>query len=173
MERPPIPERFPPLQWRKPAFLWTPLALALAVGWPGAVFYNDPGPQRIVLVAGALVFAIALITLGGAYALRRPPRARRNVILHVVFAGALAALTAPFVLTNLLALVANYERDGAGAAFTPEMSLAMAPLAFVVGLPIALVSGVMFAWAAFARRAPGGGDILGDDIFSHDVQPFR
>ena len=31
--RAPIPQRIAPLSWRKPAFLWTPAALAIAIGF--------------------------------------------------------------------------------------------------------------------------------------------
>ena len=144
----PIPQRIPPLSWRRPAFIWTPLALALAIGWPAALFYRDAGLQQLVLVAGASVFALALATLGASWALGRAPRARRIVVGHVVIAGALASLAAPFVLTQLLAIVADYEHAGAGQRFTLPMSLALAPLALVLGLPVALASGIVFAWVA-------------------------
>ena len=166
----PIPQRIAPLTWRKPVFLWTPLALALAIGWPAALFANDPGPQRVALVSGFVVFALALITLGASWALGQAPRARRVVVLHVVLAGAIAALVAPFVLTELLALVADYEREGGGANFSFTMSLAMAPLALLLGLPIALISGIVFAWVALARGRIGDTDLL---EFKDDVQPFR
>ena len=84
-------------------------------------------------MAGATVFALALVSLGVSWATGRAPRARRIVVLHVVTAGALVALVAPFVLTQLLAIVADYNREGAGANFTMTMSLALAPLAMVLG----------------------------------------
>jgi hypothetical protein len=167
----PIPERIAPLTWRKPTLVWTPLALALAIGWPAALFYNDPGPQRLALVAGAAVFALALLTLGASWAIGRAPRVRRIVVVHVVLAGALVALAAPFVLIELLALVADYEHEGAGESFSFEMSLAMVPLALVIGLPMALFSGIVFAWVALKRGVPGRDKLIVDDRF--DVQPFR
>lgn len=173
MAGPPIPQRIPPLSWRRPTFLWTPIALAIAIGWPAALFYQDAAPQRIALIAGAAVFAIALITLGISWATGRAPRARRIVVLHVVVAGAIAALIAPFALTELLAAVADMQSAGAGAQFTLTMSLAMVPLALVLGLPIALVSGIVFAWTALVRRHGAPGDVLDDGVFRNDVQPFR
>ena len=86
MAQPPIPQRIPPLRWRGPAFLWTPLALAAAVGWPAALFYNDLEVQKLTLVCGALVFAFALVTLGVAWALGIAPRTRRTVVIHVLIA---------------------------------------------------------------------------------------
>lgn len=169
----PVPQRIAPLTWRKPTLVWTPLALALAIGWPAAVFYNDPNPQRLALVAGAAMFALALISLGVSWMMGRAPKARRIVVLHVVIAGALAALAAPFVLIELLALVADYEREGAGESFTFAMSLAMIPLALVIGLPMALVSGIVFTWVALKRTAVGDGDLLDDGVFRDDVQPFQ
>lgn len=169
----PVPQRIAPLSWRKPTLLWTPIALALAIGWPAALFYNDPAPQRLALVAGAAVFALALLTLGASWMTGRAPKARRIVVLHVVAAGAVVALAAPFVLIELLALVADYEREGADESFTFAMSLAMIPLALVIGLPITLVSGIVFAWVALKGGRAGGGDLLDDGVFRDDVQPFR
>lgn len=175
MAEPPIPQRIPPLTWRKPAFLWTSIALALAIGWPTALFYNDVGPQRMALVALFVIFAIALVTLGVSWAMRRVPKTRRTVVVHVVIAGVITCLLAPFVLTELLATVAN-SGAGEGQRFTLEMTLAMAPLALVLGLPIALISGIIFAWVALTRargRKRNGKDLLDDGVFRHDVQPFR
>jgi hypothetical protein len=165
----PIPQRIPPLTWRKPAILWTPLALALAIGWPAAAFYDEPAMQRTVLVVGAAAFALALITLGASWVLRRAPKARRVVVLHVVIAGAIVSLAAPFVLTELLTAIAGPAR----ATAPLEMALALTPLALVLGLPIALVSGIVFAWTALAQPRERPTDLLDDGVFRHDVQPFR
>jgi hypothetical protein len=164
----PIPQRIPPLTWRKPAFLWTPIALALAIGWPAALFYEELGPQRFAIAALFAVFAIALVTLGISWIMGRPPKTRRVVVLHVVMAGAIAALAAPFVLTSLLALVAEYEQEGAAEHFSLAMSLATTPLVVMLGLPVVLVSGIVFAWIALKRGAPAR-----EDDYRHDVQPFR
>jgi hypothetical protein len=174
MRGPPIPQRIPPLSWRRPSLIWTPVALAAAIGWPAALFYNDPGLQRLALVAGASVFALALVSLGASWVFGHAPRARRTVVMHVVIAGALASLAAPFVLTELLATVANYEQSGASDNFTLAMSMAMAPLALVLGLPIALVSGILFAWIAMTRgNRFRDGDLLDDHVFRRDAQPFH
>lgn len=167
----PIPQRIAPLTWRRPTFIWTPVALAAAIGWPAALFYQDQTPQRLALVAGAAVFAIALTTLGVGWALGRPPKARRVVVLHVVLAMCIAAVLAPFVLTQLLAAVADYKQEGAGQQFGLDMSLAMTPLVIVLGLPIGLISGILFAWIALARPRADAEEIVGD--FRRDVQPFR
>ena len=174
MAAPPIPQRIPPLAWRQPAFLWTPLALAVAIGWPAALFFNDYSLQQLVVVAGAVVFALALISLGAAWALRRPPRTRRTVVMHVVVAGAAASCVVPFILTQLLGAVANYSHSGAGANFTLPMAMTMLPLAIVLGLPIALVSGIAFTWIALKRQSPDEPrDLLSDGLLHSDVQPFR
>ena len=168
MRSPPIPQLIPPLEWREPAFIWTPIALALAIGWPAALLPNDVALQRLALVAGAVVFAFALLTLGASWALGRAPRTRRTVVLHVLFAGVAAALAAPFVLSELLALVAGAERTG---NFSTSMSLALTPLALVFGLPMALLSGTVFAWIALSRPRQ---ERVDDRIFvADDVQPFR
>ncbi len=171
MPTPGIPQRIPPLAWRKPAFLWTPIALAASVGWPAALFYNDAGPQRLALIAGAIVFALALVSLGVSWASGQAPRSRRTVVLHVVLAGALVTLIAPFVLTQLLAAVANAQEAHSAGSFTLAMALAMIPLALVVGLPMMLVSGIIFSWLALSRGRRD--ELLSDGVFRDDVQPFR
>ena len=166
MRSPPIPQRIPPLTWRQPAFLWTPLALALAIGWPAALFYDDIGPQRVAISALFIIFALALVSLGASWALGRAPRTRRIVVLHVVTAGVVTAIAAPFVLTWLLGAVAS---GGASESFSLAMSLATTPLVLMLGLPVILVSGIVFAWTALKR------DVMRNerDDYRHDVQPFR
>lgn len=165
MRGPPIPQRIPPLSWRKPAFLWTPIALALSIGWPMALFYEDVGPQRMAIAALFVVFAVALVTLGASWVMGRPPKSRRIVVLHVVTAGVIAALAAPFVLTSLLALVAH---EGAAQQFSLAMSFATTPLVVMLGLPVVLVSGIVFAWTALKRSAP-----VSEEDYRYEVQPFR
>jgi hypothetical protein len=165
----PIPQRIAPLAWRKPAFLWTPIALALAIGWPVALFYDEVGPQRLAITALFVVFAVALVTLGASYAIGQPPKSRRIVVLHVVTAGVVAALLAPFVLTWLLGVVAETEHQGAAAQFSLAMSFATTPLVVILGLPVVLVSGIAFAWTALKRGVTADRD----EDYRHDVQPFR
>lgn len=164
----PVPRRIPPLAWRKPVLLWTPLALALAIGGPTVVLTGDEALQRMALVAGFCAFASALITLGLAWVLGRPPRSRRAVVLHIVLSGGATALLAPLVLTKLLEAVIDYSHPGGGENLDASMSLAMTPLAFVLGLPLALFSGIVFAWVAMSppRREEA-------TLSRHDVQPFR
>lgn len=167
----PIPQRIAPLSWRKPAFLWTPLGLALGIVWPLALFYDDAAPQRLALTGLFIVFAITLVSLGARWLLGRAPKARRVVVGHVVIAGLITALIAPFALTQLLGNVAAAENSGAHFSF--DMALAMVPLSLVLGLPIALVSGILFAWTALKPSAAGASDLLDDGVFRSDVQPFR
>lgn len=171
MRGPPIPHRIPPLTWRKPAFLWTPLALAAAIGWPAMALQQDGGLAQLALICSATTFAIGLVTLGASWGFGRAPRTRRAVIMHVLFAGALVAVAAPFVLTQLLAQVADYNHAGAGAGFTLSTSMAMIPLALLLGLPIALISAIGFAVLALSK--PGKSDLADDEMFRRsDVQPF-
>ena len=164
----PIPQRIAPLAWRKPAFLWTPIALALAIGWPVALFYEDLGAQRLAVTALFAVFAIALVALGASWIIGRPPKSRRIVVLHVVTAGVLAALAAPFVLTTLLSSIAEHEHQGAASQVSIAMSFATTPLVVILGLPVVLVSGIVFAWTALKRGATAR-----KEDYRHDVQPFR
>lgn len=165
MRRPTIPRRIAPLAWRKPAFLWTPLALALAIGWPYLAFREDGALANMALIAGAFVYALALTTLGVAWAFGRAPRSRREVVLHVVFAGAVAALGAPYAMTRLLGIAAEE-----GKVFTLPMALGVTPLAIVLGLPVALLSGLVFAIVALRRPAISEADA---EDARFEVQPFR
>jgi hypothetical protein len=136
MTEAPIPKRIPELAWRAPAGLWIPLALALAIGWPAALFQADPAAVWLALTFGAAVFAAALASLALRWLIRGPPKARRVIVRHVVVAAAIAALFAPLAL-------------GADASVANE--LAMLPLALLLGLPVALASGVVFAFVALTR----------------------
>ncbi|MGD9979616.1 MAG: hypothetical protein AB7H66_07460 [Hyphomonadaceae bacterium] len=169
MRSPSIPQRIPPLRWRQPAVLWTPAALALAIAWPAALFWDDRGPLRVAIATLFIIFALALVSLGASWMMGRPPRTRRVVVLHVVTAGVVAALAAPFALTWILATVAEYEAQGAAEHFSLAMSLATTPLALMLGLPIVLASGLVFAWVALTRGA------VRDDAEDcrSQVQPFR
>ena len=137
------------------------------------MFYRHEALAKIALAAGAGVFALALLTLGASWALGMAPRARRTVVLHVLVAGAFASLIAPFIMTELLRAVTADEPSGGGERFTLAMSLSLAPLALVLGLPIALVSGITFAWVALARPRPPGDASDEDLIRRSNVQPFR
>lgn len=171
MMRPaPIPQRAPPLTWRTPAYVWTPLALAIAVGGPALLLSGDGPLAQFALVAGAAIYALAMMTLGAAWALGRPPRTYRDVVAHVLLAGAMASALAPFALTELLAMVANYEHAGAGDAFTMDMALSIMPLALVLGLPITLLTAIAFSLMALSRPRV---EKLNPDDVKHNVQPFR
>jgi len=165
----PIPRRIPALTWRKPAFVWTPLALAAAIGGPAALFQNDGALAQVAPVAGAAVFALALTTMGFAWAAGRPPKSYADAVRHVTNAGLLVALAAPFVLTQLLAIVANYRVEGAGESFTLAMPISIAPLAVMLGLPLAFGAGLVFAIVALMRPAME----RAEDLRPVDVQPFR
>jgi hypothetical protein len=167
MRGPPIPQRIPPLRWRRPAFIWTPIALALAIGWPAALFYDDAGPQRLAVATLFLVFTLALASLGARWLIRQAPKSRRIVVLHVVLAGALTALMAPFVLKGLLAALAGSATE---ADEPLSLALATTPLVVMIGLPVVLVSGIVFAWVALERPSAPTDD---DALHHHDVQPFK
>lgn len=167
MRAPPIPQRIPPLQWRKPAFLWTPLALAAAIGWPAGLFQDDGRMAGLALVFGAVIFAAALSSLGASWAFGRAPRSRRIVVAHVMGAAALVAVLAPFAMTQLLSLVAEYDSEGAGSNFKLAMGFSALPLSLLLTLPVALISAFAFAFIALTngkrkRRAQA----------KDDVQPF-
>lgn len=165
MEHKPIPQRIAPLAWRKPAFIWTPLALAAAIGWPYLAFREDGALANMALIAGAFVYAMALTSLGVAWAFGRAPRSRREVVLHVIAAGAIAALGAPYAITRLLGAAAEHG----GESFSLAMAMGVTPLAVVLGLPAALLSGLVFALIALRRPRAEAAETRD----AYDVQPFR
>ncbi|UPT63960.1 MAG: hypothetical protein M0D54_05295 [Hyphomonadaceae bacterium JAD_PAG50586_4] len=164
MNGPPIPQRIPALTWRKPAFLWTPIALALAISWPLALFYGNPGSQRLAVTALFAVFGLSLMTLGVRWAMGKAPKMRSIVVSHIVLVSLLVALLSPLALSGLLGT------QSAGEQVTFSMSLSILPLILLIGLPIALVSGVLFAWTALTRPKSKDDLIV---TFQGDVQPFR
>lgn len=137
--RAPIPQRIAPLTWRRPAFIWTPLSLALAVGWPAALFAQQPELQRLILLGAITVFAVALASLGAAFALGRVPKARRDIVRHVLIAATLVALLAPIA------------RAATSTSFTLDMAFAAIPLSLIFALPIAFVSALILAYLALDR----------------------
>lgn len=179
----PIPRRIPPLQWRKPAFLWTPLALALALGGLAFALNDEGGLGTAVVVAGALVFAAAFLGWGFAWALNKPPRTRRVAVSYLLIPGVIVSLAAPFVFESLAHVIAAAE---SGASIAPQTALpdnaalATVPLALLVGLPMVLISGLVFAFVAFAKQPriekalpePRVKREEADARRAHDFQPF-
>lgn len=125
--------------------MWTPLALALAIGWPALLFAGEPALQRQALIGGTLIFAVALTTLGAALALGRVAKTRRFIVRHVLVAAALFSLLAPIV------------RAAASDAYTFDMALAATPMTLILALPLAFISALIFAYIAL-DRAPLGSD---------------
>jgi|CXWL01.1.fsa_nt_gi heme/copper-type cytochrome/quinol oxidase subunit 3 len=166
--RAPVPQLIPPLLWRAPAFIWTPIALVLAIGWPATLMGGDEGATRGVMIAGGVTFALALTSLAVGWAGKRPPRTYRTVIMHVLAAGLLVALVAPFVLVGMIEFSAASRTPEQDSVQLPlSASLTMIPLTLLIGLPTALFSGIVFALVAFvkAQRDETSG--------RNDVQPFR
>ena len=178
----PIPKRIPPLQWRRPAFVWTPLALALALGLPALAFNEESSLADLVLVAGALVFASAFVSLGVAWAIGRPPRTRREAMLHLIVPGVIVALSAPLVFESLVHIIATAQSDTPlpqATALPDAVALATAPLALLLGLPIVLFAALAFSLAAFTKvhrventlpERPAKREVAARR--AHDFQPF-
>lgn len=130
------------------------MALASAVAWPAGVLVAEQSLRRISMLALGVTLVIALLSLGGSWLVGKPPRSRRNVVLHVVIAGAIVALAAPFLAASLFTTATGFSA-----------ALTLAPLALLLGLPMALVSGVLFAWIALTPATTHARD-------ARDVQPF-
>ena len=150
----PIPQRFPALAWRRPAFLWAPAAFILALGWPAWAVSDDRAMMQFVLIAGVAALLLALLGLGASSLMGKPPRTRRAVMQHIILSSAAIALLAPFFLPGVLASVS--AQTGAPAPdFPPSMALSLLPLCFVLGLPMAFVSGFAFSHVALIKPVKG------------------
>ncbi len=149
-----VPRRFPSLSWRKPAWAWAPIGLALGLGWPALALRQESGLGALVLIGGALTFALAFMSLGLAWALRRPPRTYKTVLTHILSAGLIVALAAPFAFTHLLEWISKTE-GGDGALGLPErLNVLLWPLALLIGLPVICFAGGVFALLAFVKPPP-------------------
>lgn len=150
----PIPRRIPPLAWRQPVLVWTPVALALALGWPALLLREEPGLAQAALIGGAVVFAASFVSMGGAWLIGRAPRTRRDVMQHFLVTGIIAALGAPFVVTSLLDTVAQAQQSSTG--LRAAAPYALTPLALLLGLPIAFFYGLAFAMVALVKHKREG-----------------
>ena len=147
-----VPELIPPLKWRGPAIIWTPLALALAIGWPALLLSSDGTMARGIGAAGVLTFILGLSTLGISWARGKPPHTHRDVLIHLVVSGALVSLAAPFVMVWLIEAAAAQRNPGADEVSLPlSASLSMIPLTLLVGLPTAFISALLFAVVALVK----------------------
>jgi hypothetical protein len=166
---PPVPRRIPALTWRQPVLIWTPAAVALALGWPAFMLQGEPALMQTALIGGAIVFAACFVTLGAVWMLGHAPRTRRDVMQHFLVAGLIVALCAPFALTALLDSLAQYHERASG--LRGATAFALAPLAILLGLPIAFFYGLAFSLVALVK--PPRDDVQHTPSRAiHDVQPF-
>lgn len=149
-----VPQRFPPLAWRKPAWAWAPIGVVLGLGWPALALRQESGLAPMVLIGGALAFALAAISLGAAWAMRRPPRTYKTVLAHVLAAGLIVALAAPFAFTHLLEWIARSEGGEGGLGLPSRLNVLLWPLALLIGLPTLCFAGLAFALCAFVKPPP-------------------
>lgn len=141
--------RVPPLIWRRPGFLWGPVALAIALGAPALVFFQDGGFAQMVVVAAAVGLIAALVSLAIASAAGRPPRSRREIVLHALWLSLLSALLAPVAFQALLTAMEGIEAPSGPVGLDLMLPLALWPLAILIGLPTALFGGLTLGYIAF------------------------
>ncbi len=151
MAHAPVPDREPPLEWRRPAPLWALLALIVGLGLPTVLLWGEGGMAQIAIFVVALGFLAALISISIADAMGRPPHSRREVMLHALWLGALAALSAPFGFQLLLHAMEGVDAPNGPTGLPLTLPFALAPLALFLGLPMALFSGLVLAFIAFRR----------------------
>lgn len=142
-----------PLLWRKPVFLWVSLAITFGLGAPGLILRQEGGFAQLVLLTGAIGFLSALISLAAAGAMGRPPSSRREVMVHALWLGILAALAAPIVFQALLRAMEGIEAPDGPVGLSVMLPFALWPLSLFVGLPMALFYGLVLSFIAFKRGA--------------------
>ncbi|MGE3143072.1 MAG: hypothetical protein AB7L65_07095 [Hyphomonadaceae bacterium] len=136
--------RVPPLTWRKPGYFWGPLAFALGLGAPALVLSAEGGFAQMAIVTAGVGMLTSLLSLAVAAAMGRQPRSRREVLGHVLWLGALSALTAPIAFQILV----NALTPG-GAGLSLLLPFALWPLALMIGLPLSLFGGLVLGYVAF------------------------
>lgn len=169
---PAIPKRIQPLRWRRPAFVWVPIAVVLGLSWPAVLISGQAGLALMCLLAGAIGMAASLLALGFAWVIGRPPRTRNTVIRNVAWTAAIIAAASPFLLMPMLPSAVG------GGRLSPAAPLAMAPLALMLGLFMGLFAGAVFSVVALvkppraAAGAPAAQAVAADPEPVQDVQPF-
>lgn len=160
------------MAWRQPVLVWTPIALALGLGWPALMLREEPGLAQAALVGGAIVFAASFVSMGGAWLLGRAPRTRRDVMQHFLYTGVVVALGAPFAVAAILGAVAQAQHSETG--LRAAAPYALTPLAVLLGLPIAFFYGMAFSMVALVKQ-PREGPARGARARAermHAPQPF-
>lgn len=146
--------RIQPLVWRRPAPLWGGLAFAIGLGAPWLILSNEGGFAQLALLTAAIGIGAALLSLGVASALGRPPRSRREVLTHAVWLTALAALVAPIAFQALLHAMEGVEAPMGPVGLSGGLPFALWPLALFMGLPLGLFAGLVLGFVAMTRAPP-------------------
>lgn len=136
--------------WRRPAALWAPLALALALLAPALMFRGEGRVGQIAIAAVALGVTAALVSLVLAAAIGRLPRSRREVMSQTLRICMLAAAAAPFAVHLLLS--ATEDAQAAPIGLPLLLPFALLPLAACIGLPAALMAALLLSYVAFRRQ---------------------
>jgi MFS family permease len=136
--------RFPPMRWREPVLLWAPVAFALSVGWPILALGSGLGLTLLVAFGVAFTTFAALAFVRAMQAVRKPPRARRDIVLLFLAFGAVAAIAAPV-------LAAGFSGAVGTQGYAMGMATAMWPLGLMLGAPIALFAGLAFSLVMFIK----------------------
>lgn len=144
-------QRIQPLVWRKPALLWGLVALAIGLGTPWLVLSNEGGFALLAVLTAAVGIGAAFLSLGIASAMGRPPRSRREVLLHVIWLTALAALCAPLFFQALLHAMEGVEAPMGPVGLSDGLPFALWPLALFLGLPLGLFAGLVLGFVAMTR----------------------
>ncbi|MGE3142163.1 MAG: hypothetical protein AB7L65_02480, partial [Hyphomonadaceae bacterium] len=130
---------------------------------------------------------LALAALWTAFAIGKPPRQRRHVMIYVLVGCAFTALLAPVAFVSLLGWMTGVERgvEGEGmaaAGLSPDMAWTLAPLAMLVSAPSALFAGLTLAVLGFRKpkprpqepaSAPGGDLVIARRTPELDPPPIR
>jgi hypothetical protein len=147
----------PALAWRRPVWLWAPVAFAISVAWPALFLRSEGGLAQFAAITTGVAFVLAVVALALGYAIGRPPLQRRHVVAAMVIAAALCALLSPLAFIWLIGAVTETEYGGQApgpeiAGLSPDMAWALAPLALAVGAPASVFAGLALALIGFEKR---------------------
>ena len=150
-------DRAPPLTWRKPAFVWLPVALILGVGWPYLLLRNEGGVALMAALGAGCVGIASAAALLIAQRTGVPPRTRRIALTPFLSFGLIAAFVLPLLFAILLAILNAVERAHADvtlkhAGLGVDMVLALWPLGVMIGLPYALFVGLCVVLVAMKQH---------------------
>lgn len=135
--------RFPPLRWRKQPTAWVIGATALSLT-PIMLLGVSFGLGLAIALGMVLTTAVGLMTARWAQSLGHPPRARREIVVPCLLIGGVFSICAP-------TLVSIFSGASGTRGYSEDIAGSLWPVALMVGLPMALVCGLVTSLLVFEK----------------------